>query len=192
MLTLTGIDEVKANVGKELGVSDWLEVTQEAINEFADVTGDHQFIHVDVERAKDTPFGGTIAHGYYTLSLLPKFTYDLFSLEGFAFALNYGANRVRFPSPLPVGSKVRVKLELTNVEDVAGGIQMTTTATFGGEGGEKRVCGGEARTRAYGGGGPPGGRPRPGPRRPPRPRGRRPRPTARSGTRRRGRRPTSG
>jgi acyl dehydratase len=149
MLTLHGVDEVKQHVGKEIGTSDWVEVTQDDINAFADVTGDHQWIHVDVERAKETPFGGTIAHGYYTLSLLPKFTYDLFSLEGFAFALNYGANRVRFPSPLPVGSKVRVKLELTNVEDVAGGIQMTTTATFEREGGEKPVCVAEALTRAY-------------------------------------------
>jgi len=149
MLTLNGVDEVKQYVGKEIGTSDWVEVTQDDINAFADVTGDHQWIHVDVERAKETPFGGTIAHGYYTLSLLPRFTYDLFSLEGFAFALNYGANRVRFPSPLPVGSKVRVKLELTNVEDVAGGIQMTTTATFEREGGEKPVCVAEALTRAY-------------------------------------------
>jgi acyl dehydratase len=149
MLTLNGVDEVKQHVGKEIGTSDWVEVTQDDINAFADVTGDHQWIHVDVERAKETPFGGTIAHGYYTLSLLPKFTYDLFSLEGFAFALNYGANRVRFPSPLPVGSKVRVKLELTNVEDVTGGIQMTTTATFEREGGEKPVCVAEALTRAY-------------------------------------------
>jgi acyl dehydratase len=149
MLTLNGVDEVKQHVGKEIGTSDWVEVTQDDINAFADVTGDHQWIHVDVERAKDTPFGGTIAHGYYTLSLLPRFTYELFNLEGFAFALNYGANRVRFPSPLPVGSKVRVKLELTNVEDVAGGIQMTTTATFEREGGDKPVCVAEALSRAY-------------------------------------------
>src|SRR3954469_13273583 len=147
MLPLTGIDEVKANVGKELGVSDWLEVTQEAINEFADVTGDHQFIHVDVEKAKETPFGGTIAHGYYTLSLLPKFSYEMYSFDGFAFGLNYGLNKVRFPAPLPVGSKVRMRAELVNVEDVPGGIQITTKATFETDAGDKPVCAAEPLAR---------------------------------------------
>jgi acyl dehydratase len=149
MLTLTGIDEVKAHVGQELGVSDWHEVTQEAIDAFADVTGDHQFIHVDVERAKETPFGGTIAHGYYTLSLMPKFTYELFSFEGFAFGLNYGLNRVRFPAPLPVGSKVRMRATLSAVDEIAGGIQITTTGTFEREGGEKPVCVAESLARLY-------------------------------------------
>jgi acyl dehydratase len=151
MLTLTGIDEVKAHVGKELGVSDWHEVTQDAINQFADVTGDHQFIHVDIERAKETPFGGTIAHGYYTLSLMPKFTYEMFSFEGFAFGLNYGLNRVRFPAPLPVGSKVRMRAELTAVDEIPGGIQITTTGTFEVEGGEKPVCVAESLARLYAG-----------------------------------------
>src|SRR5437764_12953449 len=136
MPTLTGIDEVKAHVGQELGVSDWHEVTQDAINQFADVTGDHQFIHVDLERAKETPFGGTIAHGYYTLSLMPKFTYELFSFEGFAFGLNYGLNKVRFPSPMPVGDKVRMRAELVSVEDIPGGAQVTTKLTFERAGGD--------------------------------------------------------
>jgi acyl dehydratase len=152
MLTLTGIDEVKSHIGQELGVSEWHEVTQQAIDEFADVTGDHQFIHVDPERAKDTPFGGTIAHGYYTLSLLPKFSYEMYSFDGFAFGLNYGLNKVRFPAPLPVGSKVRMRAELVNVEDVPGGIQITTKATFETDAGDKPVCVAESLARAYSGG----------------------------------------
>ena len=152
MLTITGIDELKSHVGQELGVSEWHEVTQEDINAFADVTGDHQFIHVDVDRAKETPFGGTIAHGYYTLSLLPKFSYSMYSFDGFAFGLNYGLNKVRFPAPLPVGSKVRMRAELVNVEDVPGGIQITTKATFETESGDKPVCVAESLARAYSGG----------------------------------------
>src|SRR3954465_14848959 len=107
MRTIDGIDELKAAEGETLGTSDWHEVTQDAINDFADVTGDHQWIHVDTERAKDPPFGGTIAHGYYTLSLAPTLSNEIFSMDGFAFAVNYGLNKVRFPAPVPVGSKVR-------------------------------------------------------------------------------------
>src|SRR4051794_32213293 len=114
--TITGLDELKAAEGTTLGTSEWHEVTQDAIDAFADVTGDHQWIHVDPERAKDTPFGGTIAHGYYTLSLAPMLTAQVLSLEGFAFALNYGLNRVRFPAPLPVGSRVRVTAEIAGLE----------------------------------------------------------------------------
>jgi len=151
MLTLNGLDEVKARVGEELGVSDWHEVTQKDIDRFAQVTGDDYWIHLDTERAKDGPFGGTIAHGYYTLSLLPQFSYGLFNFEGFAFGLNYGLNRVRFPAPLPVGSKVRMRAELSNVEDIPGGIQITTKATFEREGGDKPVCVAESLARVYGG-----------------------------------------
>jgi acyl dehydratase len=149
MLTLNGLDEIKANVGNELGVSDWHEVTQEDINTFADVTGDHQWIHVDIERAKETPFGGTIAHGYYILSLAPKFSYELFTLDGFAFALNYGVNKVRFISPMPVGGKIRMRAKLASVDDVPGGAQIMTELTFEREGGEKPVCVAESLTRAY-------------------------------------------
>jgi acyl dehydratase len=149
MITLSGIDDIKAKVGEELGVSSWHEVTQQDIDTFADVTGDHQWIHVDVERAKQTPFGGTIAHGYYTLSLVPKFTYELFSVEGFAFGLNYGVNKVRFPAPLPVGSKVRMRATLSSVEDVPGGIQVMTTCTLEREGGDKPVCVAETLARFY-------------------------------------------
>ena len=149
MLTLTGIDELKAQVGQELGVSEWVEVSQETIDKFADVTGDHQWIHVDPERAMQTPFGGTIAHGLFTLGLGPRFTYEIFTLGGFAFALNYGYGKVRFPAPLKVGAKVRMRATLSAVEDVAGGVQMTVTQTFEVEGGEKPVCVAESLTRAY-------------------------------------------
>jgi acyl dehydratase len=151
MLTLNGIDDIKARVGQELGISDWLEVTQAEIDKFAEATGDHQWIHVDVDKASQTPFGGTIAHGYYTLSLAPRFSYELYTIENVAFALNYGANKVRFPSPLKVGAKVRMRATLSNVEDVAGGVQITTTCTFETEGGEKPVCVAETLTRVFAG-----------------------------------------
>ena len=151
MLTITGPDELKAKIGEELGVSDWHEITQERINAFAESTEDFQWIHVEPERAKDTPFGGTIAHGLYTLSLGPKFSYSLFSVEGFAFGLNYGYDRVRFPAPVPVGSKVRMRATLSKVDDVPGGLQITITQTFEVEGGEKPVCVAESLSRAYGG-----------------------------------------
>lgn len=150
MLTITGPDELKSKIGEELGVSDWHEVTQERINAFAESTEDFQWIHVEPERAKDTPFGGTIAHGLYTLSLGPKFSYSLFSVEGFAFGLNYGYEKVRFPAPVPVGSKLRMRATLTKVDDVPGGLQITITQTFEVEGGEKPVCVAEAVSRAYG------------------------------------------
>ena len=147
--TLTGPDEVKAAVGQELGVSDWYEVTQATIDEFAEVTGDHQWIHVDPERAAQTPFGGTIAHGLFTLSLGPKFSYEVMDMQGFAFGVNYGYGRVRFPAPLPVGSKVRMRAALTNVDDVPGGIQITVTQTFEREGEEKPVCVAESLARLF-------------------------------------------
>ena len=149
MLTLTGLEEVKAHIGKELGVSDWQAVTQEKIDRFAEVTGGDQWIHVDPERANESPFGGTIAHGYYTLSLAPRFSYDMFKFEGFAFGLNYGLNRVRFPSPMPVGGKVRMRAKLAAVEDIPGGAQISTELTFEREGGEKPVCVAESLSRVY-------------------------------------------
>lgn len=149
MLTLTGLDEIKAYTGKELGVSEWQDVTQEKIDRFADVTGDDQWIHVDPERAKESPFGGTIAHGYYTLSLAPRFSYDMFKFEGFAFGVNYGLNRVRFPAPMPVGGRVRMRARLLSVEDIPGGAQIATELTFELEGGEKPVCVAESLSRVY-------------------------------------------
>jgi acyl dehydratase len=151
MLTITGPDELKSKIGEELGVSDWHEVTQERINAFAEATEDFQWIHVDEERASDTPFGGTIAHGLYTLSLGPKFSYSLFSLEGFTFGLNYGYGKVRFPAPVPVGSKLRMRATLSAVDDVAGGLQITITQTYEIDGGEKPVCVAESLSRVYGG-----------------------------------------
>jgi acyl dehydratase len=152
MLTITGIDELKAQVGEELGVSDWHEVTQAEIDAFAEATGDHQWIHVDPERAAQSPFGSTIAHGLYTLALGPRFTYEAYSIDGFAFGLNYDYDRVRFPAPLPVDSRVRMRATLSSVDDVPGGIQIKVTQTFEREGEEKPVCVAEQLVRLYTGG----------------------------------------
>jgi acyl dehydratase len=149
MLTISGIDELRAKVGEELGVSEWREVTQDEIDAFADATGDHQWIHVEPERAAQTPFGSTIAHGLYTLSLGPRFTFAMFTIEGFAFGLNYGYNKVRFPAPLPVDSRVRMRATLAAVDDVPGGVQLTITQTFERDGSEKPVCVAESVARMY-------------------------------------------
>ena len=149
MLTISGVDELKAKAGEELGVSEWHEVTQDAIDAFANVTGDHQWIHVDPDRAAQTPWGGTIAHGLYTLSLGPRFTFGMFTIEGFAFGLNYGYNKVRFPGPLPVGSRLRMRATLSSVDDVPGGVQLTITQTFEREGEDKPVCVADAVSRMY-------------------------------------------
>ena len=151
MRTITGIEELKGLEGETLGTSDWHEVTQKDINAFADVTGDHQFIHVDPERAKQTPFGGPIAHGYYTLSLAPYLSDQAFELKGFAMAVNYGLNKVRFPAPLPVGSRVRLHAKLANYDEIPGGGQITLELTFEREGGDKPVCVAESLARVYAG-----------------------------------------
>jgi acyl dehydratase len=150
MITITGLEELKAAEGQVLGTSDWHEVTQADVDAFADVTGDHQWIHVDVERAKETPFGGTIAHGYFTLSLIPLLSRQVFGMEGFTFALNYGLNRVRFPAPMPVGGKVRCTVKVAEVQEIPGGAQTTMEMTLEREGGEKPVCVAETLVRAYG------------------------------------------
>ena len=149
MLTINGLDELKTKVGEELGVSDWQLVSQDVIDGFAEATGDDQWIHVDPERAKDTPFGGTIAHGYYTLSLAPRFSEEILKFEGFAFGVNYGLNKVRFPAPLPVGGKVRMSAKLASVEPIQGGAQVTLQLTFEHEGTEKPVCVAESLARLY-------------------------------------------
>ena len=149
MRTLNGIDEVKAAEGSELGTSGWRTITQEDVNAFADVTGDHQWIHIDVERAKETPFGGTIVHGFYTLALAVPLGAEIVDYQGFTMAINYGLGKVRFPSPLPVGSKLRASSRITKVEDVPGGIQVTTELTFEREGGDKPVCVAESLVRLY-------------------------------------------
>ena len=149
MRTFESVADLAAAAGETIGQSDWVTITQEDVNLFADATGDHQWIHVDPERAKQTPFGGTIAHGYYTLSLAPMLTAQVMELRGFAFAINYGLNRVRFPAPLPVGRRVRARAKLTKVEDVPGGAQMEVEVTFELEGGDKPVCVAETLARVY-------------------------------------------
>jgi acyl dehydratase len=150
MLTINGIEDLKERVGQELGVSDWHEVSQAEIDAFAEATDDHQFIHVDPERAKQTPFGSTIAHGLYTLSLGPKFSYEMFSVDNVAFGINYGYERIRFPAPVPVDSKVRMRAELLSVDDIPGGVQFKVKQTYEIEGGEKPACVAEAIARVYG------------------------------------------
>ena len=135
--------------GTHLGFTDWQEMTQERVNEFADATDDHQFIHVDVERAKETPFGGTIAHGYLTLSIVPALLSSIVTIEGMSMGLNYGCNKVRFPSPLPVGAKVRLGAALQSVEEVAGGVQAIIGATIEVEGQEKPACVADVVYRYY-------------------------------------------
>jgi acyl dehydratase len=142
--TINGVDELKSLVGENLGTSDWLEITQDRVNLFAEATGDHQWIHVDPERAKDGPFGGTIAHGYLTMSLGPVLLPQVVTVTGFSMALNYGLNKLRFPAPVPVGSKVRLSAELIDVEDVAGGVQVTYRLTFEVDGQDKPACVAEA------------------------------------------------
>jgi acyl dehydratase len=136
-------------VGTHLGYSEWWEITQDRVNRFADATDDHQFIHVDPERASQSPFGGTIAHGYLTLSLAVPLSQQIVEVEGIRMAVNYGSNKVRFPAPVPVGSKLRAGAQLESVEDVAGGVQVVYTLTFEIEGGTKPVCVAETVSRYY-------------------------------------------
>jgi acyl dehydratase len=145
----TSAEELRAAVGEELGSSDWLEVDQKRIDLFADATGDHQWIHVDPERAAGGPFGTTIAHGYLTLSLLPAFVPQIIRVDGVRMGINYGVNKVRFPSPVPVGSRLRARAELTDVSDVDGGVQLTTKVTVEQEGGAKPVCVAESVSRFF-------------------------------------------
>jgi acyl dehydratase len=146
-----GIAGLRDLVGQHLGYSDYVEVTQERVNQFADATGDHQWIHVDVERAKrESPFGGPIAHGYLTLSLGPVLVPQVVRVEGVKMAVNYGCDKVRFPSPVPVGGKVRVGVELLDVSDIEGGVQVKERFTFEVEGAEKPACVAENLFRYYG------------------------------------------
>lgn len=143
-------DELRAAIGETLGPSDWTVVDQPRIDRFAEATGDHQWIHVDPERAAAGPFGTTIAHGYLTLALLPRFTPQLLRVERVRMAVNYGVNKVRFPAPLPVDSRVRATAVITDVGDVAGdGVQLTLRVTVEREGGEKPVCVAEPVSRYY-------------------------------------------
>lgn len=146
---INGVDGLKAAVGQHFGYSEYVEITQERVNQFAEATGDHQWIHVDVERAKSGPFGGPIAHGYLTLSLGPMLYPTVVRIEGFTMGVNYGANKIRFPSPVPVGSKLRLGVKLLEVEDIAGGVQMTMEFTFECEGAAKPSCVAEIIFRSY-------------------------------------------
>jgi acyl dehydratase len=146
---IDGIDGLKAKVGDHLGYSDYVQITQEQVNQFADATGDHQWIHVDGERAKAGPFGAPIAHGYLTLSLGPALLPQIMEVSGVAMGVNYGANKIRFPSPVPVGAKVRLGAKLLAVEDVTGGAQGTVEMTFEVEGAPKPSCVAEVIFRYY-------------------------------------------
>jgi acyl dehydratase len=150
VMVITGADEAKAAVGKHLGYSDWVEITQERVNQFADATGDHQWIHVDIERANAGPFGGPIAHGYLTLAMASMFLPTIVRYEGWNMAVNYGVDKVRFPSPVKVGARIRAGAELVEVSDVAGGgIQTKTLITIEVEGQEKPCCVIESLARWY-------------------------------------------
>ena len=148
-VTLEGIEGLKGAVGKDLGTSDWVEITQDQVNRFADATGDHQWIHVDVERAKAGPFGGPIAHGYLTLSLAPALLPQVLQVTGISMGVNYGCNKVRFPSPVPVGSKLRLAAKILDVEEVPGGAQVTISCTFEVEGAPKPSCVADVIYRYY-------------------------------------------
>jgi acyl dehydratase len=146
---IDGVEGLKAKIGEHLGYSDWLEITQDRVNTFADATGDHQWIHVDVEKAKSGPFGGPIAHGYLTLSLLPMMLGQTVQVTGFAMGINYGLNKLRFPSPVPVGSKLRVGAKMLNMEEISGGVQLTYECTFEVEGKDKPAAVAEVLFRYY-------------------------------------------
>lgn len=144
----TSAEELRAAVGEPLGHSDWLEVDQKRIDLFAEATGDHQWIHVDPERAAAGPFGATIAHGYLTLSLLPLLMPDVLRVQ-MKMGVNYGTNKVRFPSPVPVGSRLRATVVIKEVAEQGGGVQVTNLVTVEREGGDKPVCVAESVARYY-------------------------------------------
>jgi acyl dehydratase len=141
VISFATLDELREAAGRRLGSTEWMEISQERVNLFADATGDHQWIHVDVDRAHaESPFGGPIAHGFLTLSLSNLFLPQLIEVPGASAGVNYGTGRVRFPSPVPVGSRVRGSAEITGVEEVAGGVQTTIAITIEIEGQDKPAC----------------------------------------------------
>jgi acyl dehydratase len=150
MKTLESLSDLAALVGQEVAVSDWLTVTQEQVNLFAEATGDHQWIHVDVEKAKAGPFGAPIAHGFLTLSLIPRFFESSFEIRNSGMGVNYGLNKVRFTAPVPVGSRLRGRVKLLSCEPIANdGMQMAWLVTVEREGSDKPVCIAESLTRSY-------------------------------------------
>jgi acyl dehydratase len=149
MREIASVEELKGLIGHEVAVSDWVGISQERVNLFAEATGDHQWIHLDVERCrKESPFGGTIAHGFLTLSLLPMITQSAITMRA-KMGVNYGLNKVRFMAPVPVGSKVRGRMTLQEVEDIQGGAQVTWKVTMEREGSDKPVCVAESIARHY-------------------------------------------
>ena len=149
MRTFQTIAELKDLLGQEIGVSDWITVTQERIQLFADATNDHQWIHLDAERAKAGPFGTTIAHGFLTLSLLPEMAASAFGVNEARMGVNYGLNKVRFPAPVPSGSRLRGRFKLVGYEPLEGGAQLTIQVTMEREGSDKPVCIAESIGRRY-------------------------------------------
>ena len=143
------LDELRAAAGSELGYTDWIQIDQLRINQFAEATGDLQWIHVDPDRAAAGPFGTTIAHGFLTLSLLPALTYELVAVDQARMGVNYGLNKVRFPAPVPVGSRVRGRVELLSADDIDGGVQIVARTTIEREGAAKPVCVAETVSRIY-------------------------------------------
>jgi acyl dehydratase len=149
MKVLDGIEGVREMEGQELGAGSWRPIDQEQVNEFADVTDDHQWIHVDVDRARSGPFGTPIAHGYLTLSLIPSLTREIVRVEGIKMTVNYGLNRVRFPAPVPVGSRIRASMKNLSVEEVQGGLQAVNQVTIEIEGQGKPACVADMVSRYY-------------------------------------------
>ncbi|MDO3635666.1 MaoC family dehydratase [Mycolicibacterium arseniciresistens] len=150
MKVFAGLDELVAAEGVQLGPTEWLEVSQERVNLFADATDDHQWIHIDPARAAEGPFGGTIAHGLLTLSLLPHFTHQLYRVENVAMAINYGYNKVRFITPVPVGAKLRARAEIAEVKQLDGAVQATMTVTVEVDGSDKPAAVAESIVRFIG------------------------------------------
>ena len=149
MRVFTGADELRAAAGEQLGVSGWMTIEQQRVNAFADATEDHQWIHIDPQRAAAGPFGTTIAHGFLTLSLLPHLIDQTYRVEGTTMLINYGLNKVRFPAPVPVGSSVRAEVALAEVTEVSGGLQLVVRATLQIDGNAKPGCVADWVTRVY-------------------------------------------
>ena len=150
MRNIADLQELKALVGAEVALSDWIDISQQRVDSFADATSDHQWIHVDVERCKrESPFGGPVAHGFLTLSLLPALFESALRMLDVRMALNYGLNKVRFPAPVPVGSRLRARLTLARVDDIAGGAQLVWSVVVECEGSERPVCVAEFVMRRY-------------------------------------------
>ena len=149
MLVVSAIDDLRTRLGQELGVSGWHLVTQEDVNTFAEITGDRQWIHTDVEAARSGPFHGTIAHGFYTLALIPMLMGEVLSLDGFGFVINYGLNRVRFPAPLPVGNRVRLRLSLEAMSTRPGSTDVTLLSSLECPSQDKPVCVAESVIRVF-------------------------------------------